>query len=129
MLSSGNSEIVDLAANFTIFSNTTTSTEIPWSTNSSTLSDDVRDICGANFCPGIASESNPNLEPPPPEKIQLISGIYLACMVIACLCVVFGVDSLKRYILIIKPINLKPNFYFKIDIREIVKEVHMACPD
>ncbi|KAB0795294.1 hypothetical protein PPYR_12133 [Photinus pyralis] len=59
--------------------------------------ENTEDLCGANFYPGITTGVNPNLDPPPSEKIQLIAGIYLACMVIACLCVVFGVDSLKRY--------------------------------
>ncbi|XP_043269750.1 UNC93-like protein [Venturia canescens] len=58
----------------------------------------VAEVCGANFCGVTASETvNPNLEPPPPERIHLISGIYLACMVLACLIVAFGVDSLSRY--------------------------------
>ncbi|KAK5645591.1 hypothetical protein RI129_006891 [Pyrocoelia pectoralis] len=63
----------------------------------SSCKQNTEELCGANFYPGITNDVNPNLDPPPPEKIQLISGIYLACMVIACLCVVFGVDSLNRY--------------------------------
>ncbi|KAF5288409.1 hypothetical protein FQR65_LT12022 [Abscondita terminalis] len=70
---------------------------LPEATINNSLSIDVGEKCGANFYPGIAVQENPNLEPPPPHKIQLISGIYLACMIFACLCVVFGVDSLKRY--------------------------------
>ena len=54
----------------------------------------VSESCGANFCGAV--EANPNLEPPAPEKIWLISGIYLGCMVAACLIVAFGVDSLSR---------------------------------
>lgn len=54
----------------------------------------VSEICGAQFC-GIV-EANPNLEAPAPERIWMISGIYLACMIIACLIVAFGVDSLSR---------------------------------
>ncbi|GLV32405.1 uncharacterized protein CBL_00886 [Carabus blaptoides fortunei] len=57
----------------------------------------VEDICGANFCPGVTIAENPNLEPPAKEKIQLISGIYLGCMIAACVIVAFGVDSLSRY--------------------------------
>ena len=57
----------------------------------------VSEVCGANFCGVTASEAvNPNLQPPPPERIHLISGIYLACMVLACLIVALGVDSLSR---------------------------------
>ncbi|XP_022917651.2 UNC93-like protein isoform X1 [Onthophagus taurus] len=57
----------------------------------------IDNFCGANFCPGTTQESNPNLEPPPSSKINLIAGIYLLCMVVACLIVAFGVDSLTRY--------------------------------
>lgn len=54
----------------------------------------VANICGANFCEVPAG--NPNLAPPPVERIHLISGIYLGCMVLASLIVAFGVDSLSR---------------------------------
>ncbi|XP_055917766.1 UNC93-like protein isoform X2 [Eupeodes corollae] len=57
----------------------------------------VAEICGANFCPGVDANINPNLIPPQPEKIQVLSAIFLCCMVLACLLVIFGVDSLKRY--------------------------------
>ncbi|XP_015512738.2 UNC93-like protein isoform X1 [Neodiprion lecontei] len=57
----------------------------------------VAEICGANFCAAQTDEENPNLKPPPAERIQLISGIYLGCMVFAILVVAFGVDSLTRY--------------------------------
>lgn len=60
----------------------------------------VEAICGANFCPGVNEGINPNFKPPAAEKIQLISGIYLGCMVVACLIVAFGVDSLSRYVLL-----------------------------
>ncbi|XP_015108923.1 UNC93-like protein [Diachasma alloeum] len=56
----------------------------------------VAETCGANFCKAKATE-NPNLAPPPAERIHLISGIYLGCMVLASLIVAFGVDSLSRY--------------------------------
>lgn len=57
----------------------------------------VAEVCGANFCGVAAGETeNPNLQPPDPDRINLISGIYLACMVVACLIVALGVDSLSR---------------------------------
>lgn len=56
----------------------------------------VGDVCGANFCPGTNVAAHPNLKPPAPEKIQAIAGIYLACMLAACLAVMFGVDSMER---------------------------------
>ncbi|XP_063990437.1 UNC93-like protein [Diachasmimorpha longicaudata] len=56
----------------------------------------VAETCGANFCNTKATE-NPNLTPPPVERIHLISGIYLGCMVLASLIVALGVDSLSRY--------------------------------
>ncbi|XP_015183523.1 PREDICTED: UNC93-like protein [Polistes dominula] len=68
------------------------------STNMSLNSTIVAEICGANFC--VASPStndNPNLEQPPIERIHLISGIYVALMILASLVIVFGVDSLSRY--------------------------------
>lgn len=58
----------------------------------------VAEKCGANFCgvSGIEDE-NPNLQRPPIDRIYLISGIYLGCMILACLIITFGVDSLSRY--------------------------------
>ena len=56
----------------------------------------VGELCGANFCPGIDNNVNPNLTPPEAGKIQMLSGIFLMCMVVAVLLIVFGVDSLKR---------------------------------
>ncbi|XP_012282873.1 UNC93-like protein [Orussus abietinus] len=54
--------------------------------------------CGPNFCgPTSDASDNPNLKPPPAERIHLISGIYLGCMVLASLIVAFGVDNLARY--------------------------------
>ncbi|KAI4462348.1 unc-93 related [Holotrichia oblita] len=56
------------------------------------------DFCGSNFCPGeIVQDVNPNLAPPPSSKINLIAGIYLACMAVATLIVALGLDSLTRY--------------------------------
>ncbi|KAG5890521.1 hypothetical protein JTB14_022754 [Gonioctena quinquepunctata] len=61
----------------------------------------TRDTCGANFCPNLAAAAEnstaPVLEPPPASKIHLISGIYLLCMVAACLIVSIGVDKMSRY--------------------------------
>lgn len=54
--------------------------------------------CGANFCGASDIEDqNPNLQRPPVERIYLISGIYLGCMILASLIIAFGVDSLSRY--------------------------------
>ncbi|KAI5631206.1 ion channel regulatory protein UNC-93 domain-containing protein [Phthorimaea operculella] len=53
--------------------------------------------CGVNFCSGSASHDNENLVPPSPLKIRVIAGVYLACMISACLLVAVGVDSLTRY--------------------------------
>lgn len=65
--------------------------------NSTSKASDVFNMCGADFCPGAASGANPNLEPPPASKIHLIAGIYLACMIAACLIIAIGVDPLTRY--------------------------------
>ncbi|XP_066997581.2 UNC93-like protein [Anabrus simplex] len=58
---------------------------------------DLSDICGANFYPQDKDSNNTNAIRPSDEKIYTVAGIYLACMVCACLIVAFGVDSLKRY--------------------------------
>lgn len=52
-------------------------------------------LCGANFLP--SADAREALTPQPPEKIQLLSGIYLACMAGAAITVAIGVDSMKRY--------------------------------
>ncbi|PSN52296.1 UNC93-like protein [Blattella germanica] len=67
------------------------------SSETTTLLNNVSSICGMNFCPGNENNPNSNSERPPDEQIYLVAGIYLACMVSACLIVAFGVDSLKRY--------------------------------
>ncbi|XP_061388210.1 UNC93-like protein [Musca vetustissima] len=67
------------------------------SSNETDTSHLVGELCGANFCPNIKAEVNPNLTPPEPSKIQLLNSIFLACMVAAVLLIIFGVDSLKRY--------------------------------
>ncbi|KAJ8722224.1 hypothetical protein PYW08_004626 [Mythimna loreyi] len=53
--------------------------------------------CGVNFCSASASHGNSNLEPPSALKIQVIAGVFLACMAAAVLLVAVGVDSLTRY--------------------------------
>ncbi|XP_011629486.1 UNC93-like protein isoform X2 [Pogonomyrmex barbatus] len=66
-------------------------------TNVTLNSSIVAETCGANFCGVSAENENPNLQPPPVEQIYLISGIYLSCMILACLIIAFAVDSLTRY--------------------------------
>ncbi|XP_045498147.1 UNC93-like protein [Colias croceus] len=53
--------------------------------------------CGVNFCSGSDAHENTNLEPPSALKIQVIAGVYLACMACATILVAVGVDSLGRY--------------------------------
>lgn len=62
----------------------------------SSVAVDVGELCGANYCPGITATENPNLIKPDADKVNMLSGIFLGCMVGACLLVAFGVDSLKR---------------------------------
>lgn len=57
----------------------------------------IGERCGANFCPGsVSADANPNLVPPPEWKVNIIAGIYLACMVFAFLVIAFGVDKMSR---------------------------------
>ena len=57
----------------------------------------VAEACGAKFCGATSdTDDSPNLERPPEERIHLICGIYLGCMIVASLIVMFGVDSLSR---------------------------------
>ncbi|XP_049873721.1 UNC93-like protein [Pectinophora gossypiella] len=58
---------------------------------------DLGAFCGVNFCSWNSSQENANLEPPSQLKIQVIAGVYLACMASACVLVAVGVDSLTRY--------------------------------
>ncbi|XP_023941462.1 UNC93-like protein [Bicyclus anynana] len=58
---------------------------------------DYGGTCGVNFCSGSGAHENTNLEPPSPLKIQVIAGVYLACMAFAIILVTVGVDSLSRY--------------------------------
>lgn len=63
----------------------------------STVSVDVGQICGANFCPGLSTaDDNPLLTKPDSSQINLLSGIFLGCMGAAVLLVAFGVDSASR---------------------------------
>ncbi|CAG9561740.1 unnamed protein product [Danaus chrysippus] len=55
----------------------------------------IPQLCGANFLP--TKDAGQALQQQPPEKIQMIAGIYLACMAGAALIVAIGVDSMKRY--------------------------------
>uniref|UniRef100_A0A1B0CLI9 UNC93-like protein n=1 Tax=Lutzomyia longipalpis TaxID=7200 RepID=A0A1B0CLI9_LUTLO len=65
--------------------------------NSSEHLRDVSAICGSNFCPStVSAMENANLRPPEPRHIHILSGIFLGCMIAACLAVTFGVDSLTR---------------------------------
>ncbi|CAG9561739.1 unnamed protein product [Danaus chrysippus] len=50
-------------------------------------------LCGANFMP--SAHADEALQRQPPEKIRMISGIYLGCTVAASLLVAVGVDSIK----------------------------------
>lgn len=61
------------------------------------ITKNVAEVCGAKFCPGITAAENPNLEPPAPVKIYILSGIFLALMICAGILVTFFVDSLERY--------------------------------
>ncbi|XP_071555288.1 UNC93-like protein isoform X1 [Temnothorax nylanderi] len=66
-------------------------------TNVTLNSSVVAETCGANFCGLSAENENPNLQPPPVERIHLIAGIYLGCMILAVAIIAFAVDSLSRY--------------------------------
>nr|XP_023026161.1 UNC93-like protein [Leptinotarsa decemlineata] len=71
-------------------------------TKKETLDQISRDLCGANACPGVSvaaadNSTVPILKPHPTSKIQLIAGVYLLCMMVACLIVSIGVDKMSRY--------------------------------
>ncbi|XP_032517443.2 UNC93-like protein [Danaus plexippus] len=55
----------------------------------------IPQLCGGNFLP--TKDAGQALQQQPPEKIQMIAGIYLGCMAAAALIVAVGVDSMKRY--------------------------------
>lgn len=53
------------------------------------------ELCGASFCTSNHHGID-NLERPPNEEIYEISGIYLACIVVAVIIVALFVDPLSR---------------------------------
>ncbi|CAG5045199.1 unnamed protein product [Parnassius apollo] len=55
----------------------------------------IPEFCGANFLP--SADAREALQTQPSEKIQIIIGIYLACIAGAALIIAVGVDSMKRY--------------------------------
>ncbi|XP_047114462.1 UNC93-like protein [Schistocerca piceifrons] len=56
----------------------------------------AQEICGANFCVNVAGQTE-NLNRPPDSEIYEISGIYLACVILAVAMVALLVDPLTRY--------------------------------
>ncbi|CAG5045202.1 unnamed protein product [Parnassius apollo] len=52
-------------------------------------------FCGANFLP--SADAGEALQTQPPERIQMIAGLYLVCIAGAALISAVGVDSMKRY--------------------------------
>lgn len=62
--------------------------------NDSVLTD--FDTCGANFCV-VNTNGNENLARPNDSEIYEISGIYLACIIVAVLLIAVLVDPLSRY--------------------------------
>ncbi|KAF9822001.1 hypothetical protein SFRURICE_018948, partial [Spodoptera frugiperda] len=77
--------------------NATSSLADLFTNETSSPSVDFGSTCGVNFCSASASHGNTNLQPPSELKIQVIAGVFLACMAAAVLLVAFGVDSLTRY--------------------------------
>lgn len=77
---------------YTTDSEETTSTMV----NETLIMEQVRNMCGAKFCPAVTSTINPNLIPPEPSKIQMLNIIFVICIVVASMLVMFGVDSLQR---------------------------------
>uniref|UniRef100_A0A182J1T0 UNC93-like protein n=1 Tax=Anopheles atroparvus TaxID=41427 RepID=A0A182J1T0_ANOAO len=60
----------------------------------------VSETCGANYLAPIHQEGQGagiDLKRPEPEQLNMLTGIFLGCMVAASLSVAVGVDSLKRY--------------------------------
>ncbi|CAH0554817.1 unnamed protein product [Brassicogethes aeneus] len=99
VLSSGVEESTISAVNQTILNATSIFTTTPASPK---VLPDPGDICGANFCPVTLIPVNndteiPSLAAPSTTKLNLITAIYLGCMIVAVLIIVFGVDSMKRY--------------------------------
>ncbi|CAB3261661.1 unnamed protein product [Arctia plantaginis] len=52
-------------------------------------------LCGANFLP--FKDAHEALPTQPPEKIQILTGIFFACVLGAVFIVAVGLDSMKRY--------------------------------
>lgn len=80
-----------------VWGNLISSTVFSSGESNRTLFSNVSEICGRNFCPGNEENDQSNSVRPPDEQIYIVAGIYLACMVSACIIVAVGVDSLKRY--------------------------------
>lgn len=58
----------------------------------------VASFCGAAYCPTSANGAGAKLTSPPDhEKIETLSGIFLALMISACIIVALFVDPLNRY--------------------------------
>lgn len=80
-----------------VWGNLISSTVFSSGDSNRTLFNNVSEICGSNFCPGNEANENSNMQRPPDEQIYMVAGIYLACMVSACIIIAVGVDSLRRY--------------------------------
>lgn len=63
----------------------------------------ISETCGANYVApvdrqlSIPEEDPLNIHRPDTVKLNILTGIFLACMTVASLSVAVGVDSLKRY--------------------------------
>ncbi|XP_049873745.1 UNC93-like protein isoform X2 [Pectinophora gossypiella] len=55
----------------------------------------IPELCGANFLP--SADAHKALLHQPPEKIQMLVGIYIACMIGAVIVLAVGVDPMDRY--------------------------------
>ncbi|CAB3261662.1 unnamed protein product [Arctia plantaginis] len=55
----------------------------------------IPELCGANFL--VGTDTHDNLPPQSPEKIQMLSGVYLGCMFLSFAIIAIGLDSMKRY--------------------------------
>lgn len=64
--------------------------------SSSNASIETYDSCGANFCV-MNLNNNDNLVRPDDKEIFEISGIYLACIILAVIIIALFVDPLSRY--------------------------------
>ncbi|KAL1401075.1 hypothetical protein pipiens_006910 [Culex pipiens pipiens] len=63
----------------------------------------ISETCGANYIApvdrqkSLVNDTNLDLHRPDATRLNVLTGIFLACMAIASLSVAVGVDSLKRY--------------------------------